>query len=241
MWCQILISPLHPMHIPHIVLKYPALFYSAHLIYAPAIMYSFCFVASYLKILFQTFSGLILFVLPLLRELTLTRIPRQVRKFKCSPELGAHPENLVHVYRSLQLAMKEIRLVFGKYFPIMQTLLGELAISAGYVLIVEGGKIDLVTRMTLMACIPFAVLSWAALMTCAGTIEKASKECLTSWKVYGDHWESSADREYVSKFRKSCKPLYLGWDGFMVVTHESVMNFMQGVIHGVFRAILALK
>lgn len=204
-------------------------------------MYSFCFVASYLKILFQTFSGLILFVLPLLRELTLTRIPRQVRKFKCSPELGAHPENLVHVYRSLQLAMKEIRLVFGKYFPIMQTLLGELAISAGYVLIVEGGKIDLVTRMTLMACIPFAVLSWAALMTCAGTIEKASKECLTSWKVYGDHWESSADREYVSKFRKSCKPLYLGWDGFMVVTHESVMNFMQGVIHGVFRAILALK
>ncbi|OXA48071.1 hypothetical protein Fcan01_16914 [Folsomia candida] len=240
-WGQILISPHHPMHITYIVSNYPALFYLAYLIYGPAMMYSFCFVGSYLKILFQTFAGIMFCILPLLRKLRLTRKPREVGKFKCSPELGAHPEHLVFVYRSLQLAMKELRLVFGKYLPLTQTFLGQLAISTGYVLIAEGKKVDVATRMTFLLCIPFAVLSWAVLLTCAGNVQKSAKDCLTSWKVHGDQWESRGDRKYMSKFRNSCKPLYLGFDGFMVVSYKSVMKFMQGIIRGVFRALLALK
>ncbi|OXA48075.1 hypothetical protein Fcan01_16918 [Folsomia candida] len=240
-WCQILVSPRHPMHIPYIFSNYPALFYLAYLAYAPAMMYSFCFVGSYLKILFQTASGIILCTLALLQELTITRKPRQIRKFKCSPELGAHAEHLVFVYRSLQLAVMEIRLVFGKYFPLTQSFLGQLAISTGYLLIAENKKLDLATRMTFMLCVPFAVLSWALLLACAGKIQKSAKDCLTSWKGNGDHWELRGDRKYMSKFRKSCKSLYLGLDGFMVVTHRSVMKFMQGIIRGVFRALLALR
>ncbi|OXA48074.1 hypothetical protein Fcan01_16919 [Folsomia candida] len=241
MWCQILISPFHPMHPPYIFLNYPTLFYLTYLIYAPTMMYSFCFVSSYLKILCQAFSCLILCILTILQELTLTRKPREVRKFKCFPELGAHPDHLVHVYRSAQLAIKELRLFFGKYVPIIQNLMGHLAISSGYVLIVEGTKIDIATRTTLFLCVPSVVLSWAALITCGAKIQKSAKDCLTSWKVHGDQWESWGDRKYMSKFRKSCKPLYFGWDGFMVVTHKSVMKFMQGIIRSLFRALLALK
>ncbi|OXA38242.1 hypothetical protein Fcan01_27047 [Folsomia candida] len=243
-WCQIPISPLHPMHIPTIFSNYPALFYFSYCIYGPAMMYSFCFVASYIKTLFQTFSSLIFFILPILQEeLALTsKKARKVRKFKCSPDLGTSPEHLVFVYRSLQLGMKEIRLVFGRYLPIIQTFLGQLGISTGYVLIAEGGKIDLVTRLTFSICVPFAVLSWVALMTCAAKIQKSAKDCLTSWRVHGGgHWESRADRKYMSKFRKSCKPMFFGLDGFLVLTHKSVMKFMQGIIRGVFRTLLALK
>ncbi|OXA48133.1 hypothetical protein Fcan01_16921 [Folsomia candida] len=241
LWCQIIFSPHHPMHIPNIFSNYPALFYSAYFIYAPAILYSFCFVASYAKILCQTFSGLILFVLPVIEELALFRKPREFRKFKCSPELGSQPEHLVHVYRSLQFAMKEVRLVFGKYLPIIQTVMGQLAISTGYVLIAEGTKVNLAKRMTFLLCVPSAVLSWAALTTCTAKIQKSAKKCLTSWRVHGAHWESSWDRKYMAKFRKSCKPLYFGWDGLMVVTHKSVLKFIQGSIRGLFRTLLTLK
>ncbi|OXA48134.1 hypothetical protein Fcan01_16922 [Folsomia candida] len=130
---------------------------------------------------------------------------------------------------------------FGKYLPIIQTVMGQLAISSGYVFIAEGKKVNVAKRMTFLVCVPSAVLSWAALMTCAAKIQRSAKKCLTSWKVHGDHWESRGDRKYVSKFRKSCKPLYFGWGGFMVVTHKSVLKFMQGIIRGLFRTLLALK
>ncbi|OXA38243.1 hypothetical protein Fcan01_27046 [Folsomia candida] len=243
LWCQIFISPLHSMHIPTIFSNYPALFYLAYFLYAPALMYSLFFVESCAKTLFQAFSGLILLILPVLQELALTsNKARERRKFKCSPELGTSPEHLVFVYRSLQLAMKEVRLVFGRYLPILQTFFGQLTVSAGYMLIAEGGKIDVATKMTILVCVPFAVLTWVVLMTCAAKIQKSAKKCLTSWRVHGGgHWGSGADRKYMSKFRKSCKPLFFGWDGFLVVTHKSVMKFMQGIIRGVFRALLALK
>lgn len=54
-------------------------------------------------------------------------------------------------------------------------------------------------------------------------------------------WKRSADRKYMSKFRKSCKPIYLGFPGFMTITHKSVLKYMQGIVRGVFRMLLALK
>ncbi|OXA48333.1 hypothetical protein Fcan01_16909 [Folsomia candida] len=240
-WCQILITPFHPMYIPTIFSNYPALFNLAYFFYAPAMLYSHAIVASYSIILIQTFPGLLLFIFPLLQELTLSKKPREVRKFKCSPELVSHPKHLVHVYRSLQLAMRELRLLLGIYFPIMQIILGQLALATGYVLIAEGRKIKLATRMTFLTCDAVAVLFWVAMMTCAGKIQKSSKECLISWRVNRDQWESKEDRRYMSKFRKSCKPLYFGLDGFMTVTHKSVLKFVQGIIRGLFRTLLTLK
>lgn len=239
---QILISPRHSMHWPDMFSNYPFLFYLAYLIYTPAMTLTFYFVASFVQIMFQAFSTLIILALPIIQELTLTKKPPgKVRKFKCSPELGAHREHLIHVYRSLQLAMHEIRLLFGKYLPPCQTLLGQLTISTGYICIAEGAKIDGATKMAFILTVSFAVLSWTALMICAGKIQKSSNECLTSWRVLGDHWESRADRKYMSKFRKSCKPIFLGLDGYMIISHKSVLKFLQGIVRGLFRTLLALK
>ncbi|OXA37586.1 hypothetical protein Fcan01_27649 [Folsomia candida] len=243
MWSQIFLIPHHPIHLPNLFSNYKILFYTAHLIYTPATLYAFCFVAFYIKPMFQTLTVYVLFTLPILREeLALTRGPRYTGKFKCSPVLGASPEkNLVLVYRSMQLLMKDVSLLFGRYLPVLNTLYGQLAISSGYVLIVEGGKTDNSTKLVLLVCVPFTVLVWAGCLICAGKIQASSKECLTSWKVGAARWEEKEEKKYMAKFRKSCKPIYFGFEGYIVVTQKTVVKFMQGLVRGLFRALLALK
>ncbi|OXA40239.1 hypothetical protein Fcan01_25084 [Folsomia candida] len=242
MWSQIFLVPHHPIHLPNLFSNYRILFYIAHLIYTPAILYEFFFVTFFIKLMVQTFTAFILFILPVLREeLALTRGPRYTGKFKCSPALGASPENLVLVYRSLQLLMKDLSILCGRYLPILNTLFAQLSISSGYVLIVEGRKTDDSMKMVLLVCVPFTVLVWAGFLVCVGKIQASSKECLTSWKVGAARWEAKEEKKYMAKFRKSCKPIYFGFEGFIVVTQKTVLKFMQGVVRGLFRALLALK
>lgn len=82
--------------------------------------------------------------------------------------------------------MKEISLVFGHYLPAIQGILDQLAISSGYTVIGGSGKGgDTFTSVLIMFCVPFVVLSWAGLLSCAANVYINSRARTQSWKRGG--------------------------------------------------------
>lgn len=208
-------------------------------------MWLFLLLASFTKTLFQAYTAFILFILPLVRdELRLkSRIcdDSVSRPFRTFPELRQSPEGIVVTYRCLQIIMKEICLVFGPYLPSIQAIIVQAAIFTGYVLIGhEKNGVDGWTMLILMAVAPFLVLSWAALLT-AARVHKASKDCIGSWKRELETFPRMGDRKYVAKFRRSCAPLYFGFQGYTTVKHGTVLKFMQAIVRGTLRALLTLR
>lgn len=126
----------------------------------------------------------------------------------------------------------------------MQGIFIQAAVLTGYVLIShnEGreDKLDTLTTLMLLAVVPSMIISWAGLLLCAAKLHKASKDCIGSWGRDVTSFQGIHKR-YFAKFRKSCVPIYFGFPGVMMVKHGTVLKFMQTIVKGMFRVLLALK
>lgn len=236
--------PRHPIHFPSIYPAQSTAYYVVSLGYVVYVQYGCLLLANFIKTIFQMYSAVVIFVLPLLRQELRLRT-RSVRKYRCLPEMRKNLENIAVTYRSLQIIMKETSLVFGHYLPPLQGVGVQTAIFTGYVLIGHDkdrkNSLDNVTTLMLLAVVPFAIVSWAALLICAARVHKAAKDCVNSWKRDGALFTRVEDRKYFAKFRKSCTPLYFGFPGVMTVRHGTVLKFIQAIVRGTCRALLTLK
>ncbi len=229
-----LILPRHPLHMPSLLPPHSLPFYAALFVYLPVILYSLLHFAQLMKTGFHFFTGLFLLILSLLR-----RELRVTQGRLSSTKIIEHPADIAIVYRSLQLIMKDISAIFGNYLPLVQGIMGQMAILAGYVAI--GGNGNLASVVPLLA-IPFFVLTWAVMLFRAGNVNSKSKSCCQSWKrgEIEKEW-SRGEVRYMSKFRRSCKPIDFHCQGMMTITKKTVIKFVQGIVRGTLRMLLALE
>ncbi|OXA65094.1 hypothetical protein Fcan01_00673 [Folsomia candida] len=236
-----IIFPQHEMQLPNYLPRDSILYTITFIIYAPTAMYSLLYCTNVVKFLIQIFSAYMILIVPLLRdELCLfAKIP--ARQYRCSNELRQLPQNLGHAYRSLQLLDKLLSLTTGPLLPLMHSIFGHLAISAGYQIIMAGVGGDS-KRTALFLAMFGMVVVWISVISVAAKLQKESVKCILSWKTGVQiHWRSGKDRKYMAKFRKSCKPLYIGYLGYLRITPMTVLKFVQGVVRGTFRSVLAMR
>ncbi|OXA48610.1 hypothetical protein Fcan01_16415 [Folsomia candida] len=233
------IFPRHPVHFPNIYPPNSYPFFLTFLAYPPIAIFGLVNYAYLAKTLFQGAIGFIMLILPLIQD----QLRPTTHGNKCSTKLRHHPADIALVYRALQLIMKEISLVFGNYLPAIQSVFGQLAVTSGYTVIGGSGKGgETFTSVLIIVCVPFAVLSWAVMLSCAANLDIKSRECIQSWKRGGIEAGWSRDEvRYMAKFRKSCKPIDFNCQGMMRITKKTVIKFVQGIVRGIFRMLLALK
>lgn len=82
----------------------------------------------------------------------------------------------------------------------------------GYVLIGrnKNDKVDGWTTIILLAVVPFMVLSWVGLLTCAAQLYKASKSCISSWKRDVGTFPRMEDRKYLQSLERVVLRYMLG-------------------------------
>lgn len=179
-------------------------------------------------------------MVPLLQSgISLSTWPKRRHPFK--PELVQRPEHISNVYRSLQLIMKDMSFLFGRLIAPIQVISGKCIITSAYFLIGGGAWSDTATSMILWTGIPFAAVSWTIMLAFSGIIYRCANRCIASWKSGAGRWETGEDRLYMKKFRRSCKSIYIGYPGLITVTLKTALMFVQGIVHGTVRALLAFK
>lgn len=239
-WSMLLISAEHPMHIPNIFKSNSIPFFIVYLIYAAYFISLIWLWGNLIKTIFLIMSALLVILFPSLsQEFRLSKSSTKKRRFRCSSELVKYPGNISIEYRSLQIILNQMCDGFGLLFPIINALFGQAAVSVGYLLIVVG--MDVLSSIIFLYGISCIVLFWSVMLTGLGSLQNVSKKCIEFWKIDTQLWENTRDRKYMGKFRKSCKPLSVGYPGVMKISHTTVLKFVQGIVRGLFRTILSLK
>lgn len=172
--CHILIDHRHSLHLPNL-LPYGTLIYCVtYLIYIIFFIYALFYCTSRAKILISAVTLQTMIVLPLLRQEFRLKQDTSFgkRKYPLVPEFWERPENIVNMYRSLQIFLTEICYVFGLGVLPLQAILGQIVISTAYLLISGGrGTANSRSRLTsviLFGTIPSCVVSWTIMLTFTG-------------------------------------------------------------------------
>lgn len=120
-------------------------------------------------------------------------------------------------------------------------IFGKLAISVGYTVIVGGDRADTMTKVLFLAMLS-KVVAWLFLLDAMAKLPSASGYCLLSWKTDGHiYLRKRGSKKYIGKFRRSCKTMCIGYSGYIRITRKTHLKFVQGIVRGTFRTVLAFK
>jgi hypothetical protein len=129
--------------------------------------------------------------------------------------------------------------VLGFVILPLQGLYTQFILYANFTLIREWHEMDSMDILRLGAIALLAQVMWVTVLEFSGRFHQQSVKTIHSWKKFV-LW-SKRSRLYMKKFRLSCRPLYIGTEGFFVVRRLSVLKFLMAIVRGTFRAILTAK
>lgn len=189
--------------------------------------------------------GSVLFVMSYMFIYTFSMGPILVKDFRAAMrsyrtlEDLRRPKNLTINYRKIEILHKTLIDTIGPIFFPIQASIGKFVLICNYLLIQEWSCIDTVTLGMLICLTSMFQLSWISVLSLGGLLHTHASKTVKSWKYL--NYESMGEAKYMGKFRKSCRPLVIGTPGIQRITMVSVLKFMQGIIRGTFRVLLAVR
>lgn len=142
-------------------------------------------------------------------------------------------------YRKAELLHLYSMKVWGIYILPFQVLAMQFVLYTNFVLIRNWDHLGALTR-SLLLCWTIAIqIFWYFVLHVGGHFYLYAKANRDSWKfmVVKDSWEA----KYMSKFRKSTRPLGIGHQGYFIIKPLSVLKFFKGVVKGTIRVLLTIK
>ncbi|OXA48560.1 Pre-B-cell leukemia transcription factor-interacting protein 1 [Folsomia candida] len=158
-----------------------------------------------------------------------------------------HPDNLFIEFRSLQVIHRVTISIYGPILLPTETFCGGIVILGVYMLVRHSQDLNTTTLSIVTTWSISMFLMYTGILRVAGIMFRKSKKTIDSWKHFGEanevrkFWRSEWDRKIIGRFRKSCRPLAIEFPGYYRFNHLSVLKFMQGIVRGSMRVILALK
>jgi hypothetical protein len=158
-------------------------------------------------------------------------------EYRTSPTLR-HAENLSKEYRTVELLHKRGMAFYGTMVLPTQTILGQFILYCNFTLIRHWTKLD-ATMKCFISLVTFSVLCfWGSTLEASGRFHMDSTKALKSWKLL--NFRNKDEAKYLSKFRKSCRPLTVGTGEVFKIKRLNVLKFFRGIVKGTFRALLTL-
>lgn len=149
------------------------------------------------------------------------------------------PDNLVKMYRTFELHHKMAVRVFGMIILPVHTAIMQGIRLVNFILISYYDQLNTITKLMLIGFTIIAQICWFGPLSCSGLFHQHAVATLKSWKYF--KFSNKHDAKYIAKFRKSCKPLVLGTDGYFYIKRITVLKFVRGIITGTFRALLTVR
>jgi len=80
---------------------------------------------------------------------------------------------------------------------------------------------------------------WMSVLAFGGILAQNNMVGVRSWKSLKT--KSKLESKYVNKFRKGCKPVYIGLIGVFAIKRLTLPKYIYGLTRSIFRALLAIK
>lgn len=87
----------------------------------------------------------------------------------------------------------------------------------------------------------FAQTTWFLALHGAAIMYINSKKTIESWKSNGEWWGSRSNQAIMRKFKKSCRPMKVGYKNHFTYKRNSILNYLRVLYRGTFRALCTLK
>ncbi|OXA44567.1 hypothetical protein Fcan01_20504 [Folsomia candida] len=234
---HIVFASRNPIHVVSIFPSGSTMFKLLLIPYAVATAFWVLFIAFFLQILVLIGMCSIFLLAPIVGGI---KFPKNSnKKMATLRSLSA----VTHLYRSYQLLVKLTNQVYGWCILPSQFTLGKFVVVGGYLLVTEfrteGMSVDGVSIFILGGCVPMVAVVWSGFITCCGFVHSQSKRVIGSWR--NAKWEGKIEKASFKAFKKSCKPVFIGIPAIFEVKGDTVVKFNQGIVQGMFRALLTLK
>jgi len=129
-------------------------------------------------------------------------------------------------------------LVLGPVLIPTQFVAGQLGLMANYVLLKHSDEIDFLSLFALVGISVTVQFGWAIFLTTAGIETQHLAEILLSWKHF--EFASPHKRKLLNKFRKSCRPIVVGYESYFRIKRLSGMKYLNGFMKGTLRVLLTI-
>ncbi len=155
-----------------------------------------------------------------------------------SNEILRSPENIIHVYMTVEILQNKINQLCGILLIPFQTVTTLLFTFSGYVVIRHRDTIGIGPVLLMLTWAICAPAVWGMILIMGGYLHSNGVKILSSWKRYS--WKTRAERKLMSKFVKSCKPLIICYQNVFVIRKISVMIYVRILSRSLARTLLTL-
>ncbi|OXA62431.1 hypothetical protein Fcan01_00972 [Folsomia candida] len=151
-------------------------------------------------------------------------------------------ENLLPVYKSVELLHSITMKTYGAIIVPAQSIFGQVILLCFFMVVrhgsqfIESSNYSLLLILTSLGCCMFTF--WSVILRFGGYFYTRSIRTIRSWKLLT---LSQAEKKYLGKVRRSCRPLRIGYPGYYKISNLSMLKFWQGVVKGVCRALITIK
>lgn len=187
---------------------------------------------------FVFYALVVLLYCPTLIEI-ISKELRSNNSFYCTLESLRNAKNLPIVYRSIEILHKVSNGVFSFMAIPTETVASQVILLSNYMLIKYWTELDVTLRAIVMFWSFLTMVFWMGTLRLCAAFHLETMKTRRSWKQLG--LRNRQDSKYMKKFEKSCRPLQFGFQGYYLINMMSVLEFLKGIIHSTFMALLALK
>lgn len=146
------------------------------------------------------------------------------------------PKCLPIVYRSMEILHKNMISIVAFVIIPIQSINTQLSVLCNYNLIKHPISTSTVISFGWTL---YVLIVWTSVLEFCGWTHSQGKMVIRSWKFFD--WKNKKDLKYISKFRRSCRPLSVRAGGAYCIKRINVLKFLRAIAVGTFRALLALK
>jgi hypothetical protein len=234
---------LHYIHLPTLPIYFtsilPEKFQSSRITFWSMGLFQL-YVSTSIVLVLLCYLGLSFGYLSVVVPLVTTEFKANQKQYMTYNILRKNPINLSHMYREFSIlhnsAMKLLDFVILPY----HSLFSQIIMFCNFSLISglkAGKKTYIILSYALLSI--FVKMLWLIILEIGGRFHTHSKKTIASWKML--KMKDKRSEKYLSKFRKSCRPLWIGTEGVFIFKRLSALKFLRAIVRGTFRIILAVR
>jgi len=149
------------------------------------------------------------------------------------------PCNLSREYLCVELLHKQAMYIYGVLTIIGQALTVQFVSYCNYTLLRNWNELEMVMKVLIIMMTIDMTLFWGVTLEVSGRFYVNSTRALESWRLL--RLDSAEEIVFMEKFKKRCKPLAHGLEGYRKITRLSILEFIGCIARITIRALLALE
>ncbi|CAL8143491.1 unnamed protein product [Orchesella dallaii] len=175
-----------------------------------------------------------LYVFPVLRNEM--KLGKAESRYKTNGILR-EPHHLVVNWRAQEILLKIFNVEIGLIIVPIQGIVTAIVLFCSLSLVFQWHLFRFNTKILLTGAAIWITTGWSIILFMAGQQYQVSIHTLESWK--SGRWNGKLNRDYMLKFKRSCRPLGLGDGKRYEITPLKVLEFANSLSKNMFRAFIA--